>query len=684
MRTYVGERSGGETRVLVVERTLYPDPAEIVEFLANLSRLHDDDAILLTEEQGVRRARLMADKEVLLARIRAAEEPRVTPLPQLPDGSDVGMDWGYHGSEAFELARSILAHETGEEQSAALAERFAYEVVAHLPWIGFRLPATEVGYWLDATADRRADQAQAATTAASDFPADASPALAVADPGLEVPGEPPADEPTASALVAACEEAWKAIQDHHPEVPDAVVVLGSGVERGRLVKLGHWWNARWLADGQVRGEVLLAGEALHLPPAAVFEVLLHEAAHGLSAARGVKDTSRGGRYHNGRFRDAAEEVGLVVEPMAPYGLARTTLSPLSEDRYAGAIARLGDAMRIARQLEGRAVGQSEGQGEGQEVDESSAGAERTRSRTSALAQCPCGRKLRMAPTVLAAGPVLCGLCEAEFAGEPRRTQEQTEAADGVVDHSFLARRRAAVAAQGEDSGPIERAIDALERQWTTIESALAGSRRAHFTTTMEPLRQRRELVRVLLEELRGEAGTSFARSPEFGLTPVQREGVTELLDAPVVRDPEVERWYQRFGTAQEEPMSGSTASERHRRTRLARALLKADGTLIGPAVDLQGQEFMAGERVVVAEDDPAAGVPAGVLGTVEQVHPDEDAVSVDFATLGRLKISLADSLAGRLRHDYVSLDSPPEPWCNGPSRELLTLEAQRSAPEVEV
>ncbi|MEW6470678.1 MAG: DUF6166 domain-containing protein [Actinomycetota bacterium] len=683
MRTYVGDRSGGEPRVLVVERTLHPDPAEIVEFLGNLSRLHEDDTVLPLEEQAARRAHLMADKEVLLARIRAAEEPRITPLPQLPHGSDVGIDWGYHGSEAFELARSILAHETGEEQPAALTARFADEVVAHLPWIEFSLPATEVGYWMAATADRRADQARATAPTPPDVTSDASPALAVADPGLEVPGDAPADEPTASALVAACEEAWKAIQDHHPEVPDAVVVLGSGVERGRLVKLGHWWNARWLADGEVRGEVLLAGEALHLPPAAVFEVLLHEAAHGLSAARGVKDTSRGGRYHNGRFRDAAEEVGLVVEPMAPYGQARTSLSPPSEERYAGAIARLGDAMRIARQVEAR-TGAGISQGEGQEADGSGPGTGGTRSRTSALAQCPCGRKLRMAPTVLAAGPVLCGVCEAEFAGEPRRTPEQAEELDSVVDHSFLARRRAAVAAEADDSGPIERAIDALERQWTTIESALAGSRRAHFATTMEPLRQRRELVRVLLEELRGEAGTSFASSPQFGLTPVQRDGVTELLDAPALRDPEVERWYQRFGTAQEQPMGGNTDSERHRRTRLARALLKADGTLTGPAIDLRGREFMVGERVVVTEDDLVAGVPAGVLGTVEQVHPDEGTMSVDFATLGRLKISLADSLADRLSHDYVSLESTPEPRRNGPSRELLTLEAQRSAPEVEV
>ena len=45
----------------------------------------------------------------------------------------------------------------------------------------------------------------------------------------------------ASELAAACEAASAAIQERRRDVPDAVIVLGSGVERGRLVKLGHWW-----------------------------------------------------------------------------------------------------------------------------------------------------------------------------------------------------------------------------------------------------------------------------------------------------------------------------------------------------------------------------------------------------------------------------------------------------------
>ena len=220
--------------------------------------------------------------------------------------------------------------------------------------------------------------------------------------------------PAASQLVAACEAAWSSIQQDHPELPDVVIVLGTGVDRGRLIKLGHWWAGRWLADGDVRGEVLLAGEALHLPATEVFEVLLHEAAHGLNAARGVKDCSRGGRYHNTRFRSTAEDVGLVVGVMPPYGWARTTISEAATEHYAAQISTLSNAMRIARRIASN-------------VRIADAGRENDRDRSDPdgsnrrgkqpPAECACGRKLRIAPSVLARGPVVCGICGHDFTVE---------------------------------------------------------------------------------------------------------------------------------------------------------------------------------------------------------------------------------------------------------------------------
>ncbi len=223
----------------------------------------------------------------------------------------------------------------------------------------------------------------------------------------------------ASDVVAACEGAWRSFQAQHPELPNAVIILGSGVDRGRLVKLGHWWGARWEAGDGLRGEVLLAGEALHLPVEDVFEVLLHEAAHGLNAARGIKDTSRGGRYHNARFKATAVAVGLDVEMMPPYGWAKTSLTPAAIERYGVEIEELRATIRIARRLDPT---RTTGAGTDQDgADAGGAGPGSTGPVKSPSMACGCGRRIRMAPSVAAQGPVMCGLCGAEFTvGESAR------------------------------------------------------------------------------------------------------------------------------------------------------------------------------------------------------------------------------------------------------------------------
>lgn len=270
----------------------------------------------------------------------------------------------------------------------------------------------------------------------------------------DVAATPPAD-PVASALVAACETAWADIQRHHPELPSAVIVLGTGVQGGRLVKLGHWWQSQWVADGTARGEVLLAGEALHLPPEQVLEILVHEAAHGINCARGIKDTSRGGRYHNQKFKATAAEVGLRVQRMDPYGWARTTLRPETIERYADSIATIGEHLRIARALPRRVRQGIES--EGRDENGSDGGGER-QTRKSAAAECGCGRKMRMAASVLAKGPVMCGVCETEFS-LPRQAEHVVAASP--ADPSFLKRRRHQLDAEGTPPDRMQEGLDVL-------------------------------------------------------------------------------------------------------------------------------------------------------------------------------------------------------------------------------
>ena len=83
-------------------------------------------------------------------------------------------------------------------------------------------------------------------------------------------------------------------------------------QRGALL-LGHLAPERWEpADGrgELVHELLIAGEGLARGAVDVLTTQLHEAAHALALARAIDDTSRDGRYHNKRYRDLAEELGL--------------------------------------------------------------------------------------------------------------------------------------------------------------------------------------------------------------------------------------------------------------------------------------------------------------------------------------------------------------------------------------
>ncbi len=267
----------------------------------------------------------------------------------------------------------------------------------------------------------------------------------------------------ASSLVAALESGWRVIQEANPGVPDAVIVLGTGVERGRLSKLGHWWGGQWIADGALRGEVLLAGEALHLKPTDVFEVLLHEAAHGLNMSRGVKDTSRGGRYHNAKFKATAIEVGLRVGSMPPYGWAKTELAPTTIEHYSSDIGRIGDEMRIARRMTRSSVERG-GDAAGPDdptVGEGDGGGAPQRPKP---AECGCGRKMRMAPSVFARGPVVCGLCRTEFTVN-RSLELEPAASDRGKEFGQAAGPSSAVPVDQDEL------IDRLRRRLRTPEDA---------------------------------------------------------------------------------------------------------------------------------------------------------------------------------------------------------------------
>lgn len=94
----------------------------------------------------------------------------------------------------------------------------------------------------------------------------------------------------------------------------------------------YGWCTSWKAwkngDDEHEGyyEINLCSEHLNRPFEDTCSTLLHEMVHLLNLQNGVKDTSRGGTYHNKKFKEVAEQHGLKISQNPKYGWCVTELS----------------------------------------------------------------------------------------------------------------------------------------------------------------------------------------------------------------------------------------------------------------------------------------------------------------------------------------------------------------------
>jgi hypothetical protein len=240
----------------------------------------------------------------------------------------------------------------------------------------------------------------------------------------------------AGALVAALERAWDVIRAHHPEVPPVVLVFGTGsARRAATRKLGHFAPARWLPvhdgepfepqappkaieDGDFMAqlaasaerllrsaellsweaaaslsEVLITADGLARSALDVMGTLVHEAAHAIAFQRGIKDTSRQGRYHNRRFKAIAEEIGLDVGRDPGWGWSATALSDPTAAAYSDTITQLAHALPAPGQHEPQWVSPEPRPG---------------RDRIGLV--CECGARHRTGRTMSTVRGAICGVC----------------------------------------------------------------------------------------------------------------------------------------------------------------------------------------------------------------------------------------------------------------------------------
>lgn len=167
---------------------------------------------------------------------------------------------------------------------------------------------------------------------------------------------------TGSAVVTLLEKVWARIREDHPQLPDVVIVTGSGALAGAgSAKWGHFradgWKTRTegVATNLRISEMFMAGETLAKGARQVLQTMLHEGAHSLAKVREVQDTSRQGRWHNAKFRSLAEEMGLEyrsAQADTSIGFSGVVLTEDTTERYADLLVQLDREINLVVSLPG--------------------------------------------------------------------------------------------------------------------------------------------------------------------------------------------------------------------------------------------------------------------------------------------------------------------------------------------
>ncbi len=208
-----------------------------------------------------------------------------------------------------------------------------------------------------------------------------------------------------SAIANALEHAWSDIQQKHSDVRDAVIVVYRHAKGDRR---GHFAQDSWTVVGQslddnpeqgAIDEVHISSHILGQGARSVLETLIHEAAHSVATARGIKDVSRQNRWHNRRFSKLADELGLVVERDERIGHVTPDITGETTERYKATLMWLEDQLGDLYQMPPVKIGQ-------------------TRKANTTKLVCPtCGRYFRIGNKQLDLGEVICEPCGVAFEPE---------------------------------------------------------------------------------------------------------------------------------------------------------------------------------------------------------------------------------------------------------------------------
>ena len=108
------------------------------------------------------------------------------------------------------------------------------------------------------------------------------------------------------------EKMFRALNDHYfnGEIEEPIITIQSTPRAYGQVTISKAWHK---ANGDERHELNIDAGTLDRPIEDVTATLLHEMVHLSNLQTGVQDCSRGGTYHNKRFKAAAEACDLQID-----------------------------------------------------------------------------------------------------------------------------------------------------------------------------------------------------------------------------------------------------------------------------------------------------------------------------------------------------------------------------------
>lgn len=130
-----------------------------------------------------------------------------------------------------------------------------------------------------------------------------------------------------SELNLAMMKMFNSFNDYYfgKELPKVIITFEAGYKKG-----AYGWittNKEWKQGKEEKHCINISADYLDRDVYRVMSTLLHEMCHLYAMEKGIQDTSRAGIYHNKKFKQIAENHGLIVQEADKIGWSVTSPTP---------------------------------------------------------------------------------------------------------------------------------------------------------------------------------------------------------------------------------------------------------------------------------------------------------------------------------------------------------------------